>query len=298
MRKISAVLAVLLISISIIGCGHRPNVENHSAEPVNMTSNESAPQEKKMIKWTKKEISEKTGYPLHSGEQFRRYLPPGFVYGPASSEETVYAAQSRPASEQGVYLQAFPVDKHIRVTLSEVDNSLRKTDEITVKEYLKDTRNEKDIIHKIPIRMAVFLPEKKDVLYTLVTELVEENGKVSDSIISIIYVPGDEINASVSTDKEVYSWNETMNLKLTNNGPTWLSFGVMYLLEKEDNGVWTPINSDWVWTLEGYSVSPESDFSQAITLDMLKPGKYRISKHVEITEGDYGVELSDTFEIK
>lgn len=292
MKKV--IVALLLIG-SIVGCDHQPAQETKSVEPTTLTSNGTAPHEKKILRWTKKEVLEKLGDPTHTGESFEAYLPLGFR---SSTPETVYAIFSKPGAEQGVYIENFPVDKHFRVTLSQVDHHLKKIDEIAVKEYLNDTRNEQDIIHKLPIRMAVFLPEKKDALYSLVTELIEENGEVSDSMLSLICVPGDEINAVLTTDKKVYNLNETMTLKLTNYGPTWLSFGVMYLLEKEENGVWVPVNGDWVWTLEGYNATPENDFTQVIKLDQFGPGKYRITKHVDVTEGDYGTALTDTFEIK
>ncbi|WP_420808650.1 immunoglobulin-like domain-containing protein [Cohnella luojiensis] len=56
-------------------------------------------------------------------------------------------------------------------------------------------------------------------------------------------------------------------------------------------------NNDWSWTLQGYSASPEQDFTQEITIDKLEPGKYRISKGVEVAESGSSTSLSDTFEI-
>ncbi|TFE25168.1 immunoglobulin-like domain-containing protein [Cohnella luojiensis] len=93
----------------------------------------------------------------------------------------------------------------------------------------------------MPTRLGLLLPQKKNVLYTLRTELIETDGTVSDSIMSIVYVPSDTINATLTTDKEVYSSDETVVLTVSDLGPMNLSFGVMYLIEKEDNGAWVPI---------------------------------------------------------
>jgi hypothetical protein len=280
---------VFLLTIFIVGC-------DQTLETFKLSQKETASQEKKILKWSNKEIDDRTGHPTtHTGEQLRAYFA-----SQVPSAETLIAIHSKPGEEQGVYLQEFPIGKQIRVTLTQVDNNLKNIGVVAEKTYIKDFRNGEEIRRKFPFRMGLILPQKKDVLYTLLTEMIEENGIVSDSIISVIYVPGNEINAMLTTDKKVYTSDESIKLKLINRGPTWLSHGVMYLLEKQENGSWVsmmPANGDWSWTQEGYTTTPERDYTQDIKLDRFGPGKYRISKDVGVEKGDSGATLTDTFEI-
>lgn len=204
---------------------------------------------------------------------------------------------SKPGEEQGAYIEEFPIGKQIRVILTEVDNNLKKRRVVAEKMYKEDVRSADEIRRKIPFQISIIVPQKKDILYTLLTELIEEDGKASDSIIGVIYVPGDEINAMLTTDKQVYTSDESLQMKLIDYGPTWLFHGGSYLLEIEENGAWVPLNNKGTATLEGHTTSPGRDYTLEIKLDKYAHGKYKISKSVGVEKGDFGATLTASFEI-
>lgn len=299
MKKI---LAALIFSALIAGCDQQTSTSSKGTEPINSVVKESqlnfskSADGKVVLKWNTRELYEKLGLNPQSGVQLRALLPDQFS---RTSPETTYAIHSKPGEEQGLYLQRFPDDKTVRATLTQVDANFKPIgDDPIVTKVTHDPRGTKDIVHKLPFRIKVPTPQKSDALYTLLTELLEKDGTVSDSVIYVIYVSGKVINAELKTDKEVYAPSETLHLQISNNGPTNLSFGVMYLIEKKGNDKWIPLNDHSSWTLQGYSSTPESDFTQNIELADLKAGTYRISKSVGVDGAEYGVSLYDTFEVK
>ncbi|KIL34549.1 hypothetical protein SD71_18925 [Cohnella kolymensis] len=252
------------------------------------------------LKWPTKDIFEKIGHPIQSGEKLRNLFPDQF---PRKSPEATYAFHTRPSEEQGLYFQYFPADKQIRATLTEVDAKFKPIGlPPNVHTVSVDPRSNKDIVHKLPFRVNVIMPEKTDALYTLLTELVEKDGTVSDSIVYVYYVPGKFINAKLETDKKVYAPNDNLQLKITNHGPTNLAHGGRYDLEKKEQNGWVLLNGMKKATSiadVGYSAYTVGEFTQNIKLpDDLKPGTYRITKSVGADKTDYGIKLSVAFEVK
>src|SRR5690606_20759194 len=88
------------------------------------------------------------------------------------------------------------------------------------------------------------LPNEENVSYILSVEIMKDN-QVEDTRISFIYVPAKEMNASLSTDKTVYDKSNTSaTLKLENYGPTFLTFGKAYTVEKKVNDKWRIVPLD------------------------------------------------------
>lgn len=301
---------VLLLAAALTsGCGSDsasmpyPKVGDSATPSQSQTHAESqlrfqaSPVGKIVLKWNTQQLYEKAGLPDLTGETLLGYVPDDF---PRELPETTYAIHAGPGEEQGLYLDRFPEDgRAVRAKLTRVDADFNPVgDPPIVSELDGDPRSEKDALLKMPFRAAVRLPERTDALYTLATELLEADGSVSDAVVSVVYVPGPIVNAFLATDKDVYRAGEQMELKVVNNGPTNLSFGRMYLIEKQDGDAWTPINGESVWTLEGYSLTPEGRSEQPVKLDGLKPGAYRISKDVDADHADFGVTLSKTFRIE
>lgn len=299
---------LLLVALLTAGCGQdrpasttEPPASHGGAAPSPRTESPlrfvPSPIGKIVLKWNTEALYEKAGLPDFTGESLLAYSPAPF---PRTPPEFTYAIQSSPGAEQGLYLERFPEDgKSVRATLTRVDADLKPlADEPIVTTLTADPRSEQDVLHKLPFRAAVILPAGTEALYTLVTELVDPTGKASDAVVSVVYVPGKTVNAFLGTDKDVYHAGDSMQLKIVNNGPTNLTFGRMYLLEKQDGDAWTPLNADTVWTLEGYTSTPENHSDQLVKLDGLAPGTYRISKDVSLEQADYRTTLSKTFTIE
>lgn len=298
---------ILLVALSTAGCGQNqpaasstePPASSSAAAPATESPLRFAPSPigKIVLKWNTEDLYGKVGMPDFTGEALLAYSPDQF---PRTPPETTYAIQSSPGAEQGLYLQRFPEDgRTVRATLTRVDAELQPLGEAPIVSALAaDPRNEEDARHKMPFRTAIDVPQQTEALYTLVTELVEPDGTASDAIVSVVYVPGKTVNAFLGTDKDAYHAGDSMQLKIVNNGPTNLTFGRMYLLEKQDGDAWTPLNADAVWTLEGYTSTPENHSDQLVKLDGMEPGTYRISKDVSLEQADYRMTLSKTFTIE
>lgn len=298
---------ILLVALSTAGCGQNqpaasstePPASSSAAVPATESQLRFAPSPigKIVLKWNTEDLYGKVGMPDFTGETLLAYSPDQF---PRTPPETTYAIQSSPGAEQGLYLQRFPEGgQSFRATLTRVDADFRPLAvEPIVATITADPRSEQDVLHKLPFRAAVTLPAETEALYTLVTELVGKGGAASDAVVSVVYVPGKTVNAFLGTDKDVYHAGESMQLKIVNNGPTNLTFGRMYLLEKQDGDAWTPLNADTLWTMEGYTSTPENHSDQLVKLDGLEPGTYRISKDVSLEQADYGTTLSKTFTIE
>ncbi|MFC5468237.1 immunoglobulin-like domain-containing protein [Cohnella suwonensis] len=301
MRK---VFVTLVLSVLLAGCDRNVSAPSPDKAPIasapaaaDSSLNFKATADGKIIlKWNTRDLYEKLGLAPQSGAKLRAYSPDQF---PRVSPDVTYAFHSKPGEDQGMYFQRFPADGAIRATLTRVDADFRPIDDNPlVSTVTHDPRSAKDVVHKFPFRVHVPLPSDVDALYAMRTELVEKDGTVSDSVINVFYVPGKAVNATLATDKETYAPGDTLLLRLTNGGPTNLGLGSMYLLEKKADDGWTKLNAEANWTLEGYTSTPENDFTQKIKLDGLSVGTYRISKSVGAENADFGVTLSDTFEIK
>ncbi|MCA0756916.1 hypothetical protein KP806_17800 [Paenibacillus sp. N4] len=303
MRKI---FATLLLAVLTTGClanenaVHTPS-EASTADGVSLHLVQS-PEGNYELKWPTRDVFEKIGHPFQSGDKLRALFPDQFQ---RNSPEITYAFHTEPSEDQGLYFQHFPTDKQIRTTLIEVDAQLNPHNTLSpnVHTLSADPRGNKDIVHKFPFRVDAVMPEKTDALYILLTELVEKDGSVSDSIVQIYYIPGKVIHAEISTDKTVYTPGDELQLMITNLGPTNLTHnGKRYDLEKKNKDGWELLNErkpGTSMTLEGYSPITVGDYTQNIKLpDDLKPGTYRIVKSVGADLADYGTELSVTFEVK
>lgn len=303
MRKI---FATLLLTVLTAGCFANENAVHNPAE-VSTADGISlhlvlSPERNYELKWPTRDIFKKIGHPFQSGDKLRALFPDQFQ---KNSPSITYAFHTAPSEDQGLYFQHFPTDKQIRTTLIEVDAQLNPLNTLSpnVHTLSADPRGNKDIVHKFPFRVDTVMPEKTDSLYILLTELVEKDGAVSDSIVQIYYIPGKVIHAEISTDKTVYAPGDELQLKITNQGPTNLTHnGKTYDLEKKNNDGWELLNerkSGMSMTLEGYAPIAVGDYTQNIKLpDDLKPGTYRIVKSVGAYLSDYSTKLSVTFEVQ
>lgn len=223
------------------------------------------------------EIYKKTGFPRYSGKLLSSYgvLPKGTTW------------VSKPNENVGYRINRLPKGNQVRVSLVELDSSLKPVSTITNQTY----DNGADF------RMT--LPNRSNVMYAMRLELLNDEDQTTDAMLRLIAVVSDEINAKLSTDKTIYNQNETLKFKLTNWGPTSLQFGSNYSLERLESGTWKRLNGWGAFTSELRGVGPKGEYEQTISIKDygLKPGKYRVIKGVHAAEGKSHAELAAPFEI-
>jgi len=124
------------------------------------------------------------------------------------------------------------------------------------------------------------LPAKEGALYLLSAEVLNEQGEAEDTLLSLIEVPEQQLNARLFTDKDAYHANESVTLHLENFGPTALFFGLDYTLEVYEGGAWRALRFDNVAVPAlGVSLSPGETYDQPLVLaERLPPGLYRAAK--------------------
>jgi hypothetical protein len=227
--------------------------------------------------WSDDELYKKTGYAKPTGKGFGGLM----VAQPGTGI-------NKPGAEEGYYVEKIPEGRKVRLQLVERGPNLEKLKMVEEKLML-DGKG-----------LTVKLPEKENVIYTLSAEMLNEEGNVIDSVVHVLYVPYQKMNAKLSLDKEVYEANDTMSLKLENWGPTSLFFGRPFFIERFENGTWKKVDFDLFFTLEGLGLDEGRTFTQEINLDRmkLKPGKYRIVKEIEVTATNLKSELANEFQIK
>lgn len=221
-----------------------------------------------------------------------------FIEGGGSIGFGVSAGTMKPNSEVSVSLLAHPVaevglDKEVRFQLTKRDkdnNLIEVVKEETI--LIKTITSEKKYFSTI-------LPDTGNVHYILSTEILGEDGRVEDTLISSIYVPVQLIYGKLYLDKNLYSSNETLVLKLDNKGPTNLSLGLPYKIEKYKQDKWEQITLDVAFETIGLELKPGQTFEQNIPLNQLKEeGRYRVLKDISAEGTDLANTLIVVFNIE
>ncbi|WP_394218294.1 immunoglobulin-like domain-containing protein [Halobacillus trueperi] len=215
--------------------------------------------------WSTEEISEKSGYEPFTGEFFKGiYLTTTFF-------------MAEPGESVGTF-ESFPNQK-VRVQLVERNRNLKKVDMV------------KEEVFRNGEKLTVELPKKKGAIYTYSQEALSENDEVLDTDVSLFYVPREELNARMYVEEDSYGMDETIQVKVENWGPTQLTFGEGYSLEKQSMGGWRSINKYEAFEDIGYFLDPHETSVQDIDLEKqnVNPGTYRVVKtfdaaHTGITE--------------
>jgi len=127
----------------------------------------------------------------------------------------------------------------------------------------------------------------------------DEDGGVFGKLIKTLYVPKQELNATMSLNKKEFLSGEILELIIHNEGPTTLFFGLYYTIEYlSEVGEWK--EAFWlpprVWFV-GFSLPPGKSYPQSIELFPVIAGTYRVSKEVS-ADGTYiSTTLAETFTV-
>lgn len=221
-----------------------------------------------------------------------------FLGGGGSIGYSISAGPMKPNSEVGVSFMAHPIDK---VTLNR-DVRFQLTTRDENKRLIEVVEEEIVHINTITSNKSYFstvLPDKDNIYYMFSTEILGEDGKVEDTLVTTIYVPAQMMNGELNLDKDKYRVSETLILTLDNQGPTNLSFGLSYEIEKYEQGKWERVPLNMAFEAIGLGQKPGQTFEQKIPLKQLKEsGLYRVLKDIDAEGTDLKNTLTVEFEVK
>lgn len=230
-----------------------------------------------------KDVFENTEYNEPTGKWFMHNGKGMFGYGLSSGTKEVGADLF--VSLIGHDKEGVRMDRDVRIQLSAIDESLKQL-ELVFEDivHVQTVTNEEEIY-------TSQLPNKENVTYLLSMEILDEQNDVEDTMVSMIYVPAPEINVKLTINQDVYKKSDQeAAFTLENFGPTFLSFGKHYSIEKKVNGNWKVVPLDIMVEEIAIYIRPYGSYKQTIDITELTPGRHRIVKMVHID----GIDLSAT----
>lgn len=237
------------------------------------------------------EIWNKTGYALPTGRWFFHNGEGSLGYGLTSG--TQKAGDPLVVSLIGHLDNGDRVDRDVRIQLTEIDIVSEE------KQLVTEAGIHVEMVTKEQQIFSSLLPEDENKSYILSVEMLDEDGMVEDTRVSFIYVPKQEINAALSTDSAVYERTDSEAiLILDNDGPTHLTFGTYYTIEKKINGAWhiVPLNTEFKDI--GLMLHAGSQHEQTVPISDLNEGEYRIIKEFRADGLDLSGVLATEFVIQ
>ncbi|SEN71452.1 hypothetical protein SAMN04488134_101712 [Amphibacillus marinus] len=232
------------------------------------------------------ELATLTGFSQPTGEWFLVNGEGQFGYG-------ITNGQQAPHSPYSVRLfannETITVDRDVRIKLTRLNQELEQGEVV-----LEETVD----IGEVSDELAVYegeLPADENVIYLLSAEILSDSGEVEDSLIGLIVVAAEELNASLSLDQQ----GETANLILENFGPTSLTLGMHYAIEQKIDDQWYVVPLDLAFIEIAIMLAPGQSHEQDVDLSELEPGNYRVIKNIQ-AEGypDLSTRLAVEFTIE
>lgn len=143
------------------------------------------------------------------------------------------------------------------------------------------------------------LPEKEGVYYYLTAEIMDGD-TVEDTLLASVEVPPQRVEGRLLLEQEVYGSNAEVAIRVTNDGPTSLFFGLDYMLEKKVGDDWKRVPTKGMVAVPsiGYSVGPGGSWEQAIRFEAMPDGRYRFGKTVDGTGTSIRETLYAEFEVR
>lgn len=237
------------------------------------------------------EVIDITEYHMPTSKWFIHDDEGKFGYGlPSGTMEAgaAYTIKLFPKNNENVQM-----DKDVRIQLTTRDQTYKQSELIMEDMIHLDTINKEEEIYSNQ------LPEKKNVVYVLSVEILDQQHQVEDTMVSMIYVPTPEINAKLTTDKVVYEQSdEKVIIAIKNYGPTFLSIGEDYTVEKKVNDRWKVVPLDIAFPDIGVLINIDDNFEQTIAINQLTPGKYRVIKTFNADGLDLSATLAAEFSVK
>ncbi|WP_248924052.1 immunoglobulin-like domain-containing protein [Paenibacillus hamazuiensis] len=212
-------------------------------------------------------LDTKTGYGPKTGKWFTNDKG-GHI------DSSITGGYKKPGSNISAVLSDPIPDKNVRFRLTKLDKTYKP---IAV---LDEKINSKDAVDRPGYSGR--LPQDQDALYLLSVEILSASGEVEDTMLTVVYVPIQEINPVMSLDKRQYTNQETVTLKIRNNGPAVITLGHRYKVQKYNLNDWEDYPIGIFFTMEGILLEPGKDYEQKVSITDWAPGKYRIIKEVSM----------------
>lgn len=184
------------------------------------------------------------------------------------------------------------MERDVRIRLIDIEHGMERQ-EVIVEEvvYVRVVRENQQIY-------GGDLPEKENTPYVFSVEILDEKGQVEDTLVSFLYVPIPEMNASLSMKQPVYKESDAEALlQLLNYGPTILFFGESYTIEKKVVDLWREVPLQRGFTDVGKLLLIDREYEQMIDIKQLSKGEYRVVKSISADGLDLSVVLAAEFVI-
>lgn len=288
MRKYTVVTSLFIISIIMTACAA-------SKEAVK-------PADNSMYGWTTTE-SQHRQLPSSIGDISIQHEP-AFVlpldFNEGLAGKTEYGEQTNQWFGTGFSISAgkqLPGDQ-VKVQLNQHTDHLTKRYQLT--ERNSSFENISLIEEKTTLErhFTVDLPNKEGALYLLSAEVLNEDHKVLDTLISLLEVPPQSMNAQLYTDQAQYRGHDTVILTLENFGPTELYHGTDYYIEQYDHQVWQRLVFENIgFNAIGIRLSPHDTYEHQVRLPDLPEGTYRIVKSFEAEGTQLRATLAAEFKV-
>lgn len=247
-------------------------------------SHEVVPDESNDL-WNKTEYDAPTGkWFLHNGAGVFGYGFPSGTYRPGDSFSVKLFSHAEDGDE---------VNRIFRITLSERTDDLQFVETVFEEEvYVEHVKGDEEIY-------SSSFPEKENVIYLLSVQVINDEDEVEDTLLSLVKVPKEELNATLFTDKEEYeAEDKELTLTVKNDGPTDLVFGVYYTLEKKVGETWEEVILELAFIDIAIILPAGKEYEQTINIEELDAGEYRIFKDVHAEGVDLQEKLMTQFTVK
>ncbi|WP_010268461.1 immunoglobulin-like domain-containing protein [Paenibacillus senegalensis] len=144
------------------------------------------------------------------------------------------------------------------------------------------------------------LPDSENAAYLLTIEILDEQDKAEDTMGRAIYVPAPEVNASWHASQDSYSGQSHADVTLYNAGPTVLTLGTYYTLEKKVGTEWrvVPFPEETVFPDIGIVIAPGQNYEQAVLIGGLDSGLYRVVKTISADGIEGSIDLAAEFRVE
>ena len=151
------------------------------------------------------------------------------------------------------------------------------------------------------VRWRTRVPDVAPAHYKFGVVIRDENGGVFAKLISTLYVPLQELDVTISLNKEEFSSGDNLVYTICNEGPTHISFGTEYTIQYLHESRW--ILAKWVmpgvWAPVGIELRPGENYSHVMELFPVYAGTYRIVVDNVVALGtDLSTTLAATFKVK
>lgn len=283
-------ITLLCFFILLVGCGmNEANWENGQGElseqigrsdPVN--DEVSAPAYSSFVDSEK--FIEKTDYNSSTGTWFG-----GGKLGYGIPSGTMEAGANYAVILFGHDKDGVQMDRDVRIQLTNFEESELMMEDII---HVDSITGEEEIYSNQ-------LPDEENVVYLLSMEVLGQQEQVEDTMVGVIYVPTPEINAKLTTDKAVYQQSdEQATIILENFGPTFLSLGKSYSIEKKIENEWKVVPLDLAFEDIGIFLNPDDAYKQKMDVASLTPGEYRVIKNFNTDGFDVSATLAAEFTVE